>query len=184
MFVNGVLFPHTRWWTNWREWWEVEGMWSNITAASSSLRGGLMLCLCYEPTTQFSMTDWWRGRLLWPSCHEWALPSYRSYSEKKISENIQCEIFQSILEEARESYPEGIVHELISNLPEDLDRNVDAICEMVDNWSPDMRWTKQARPRASLLLVCVCVHECVLLCLWIWFWSWMIQWIWSCFFLI
>ncbi|KAL5481546.1 hypothetical protein EMCRGX_G021734 [Ephydatia muelleri] len=63
----------------------------------------------------------------------------RSYSEKKISENIQCEIFQSILEEARESYPEGIVHELISNLPEDLDRNVDAICEMVDNWSPDMR---------------------------------------------
>ena len=42
---------------------------------------------------------------------------------------MQCEIFQTILEEARESYSGPIVHELTSNLPEDLEQNIDVICQ-------------------------------------------------------
>lgn len=63
-------------------------------------------------------------------------PPCRGYSGKKLSDNVQCEIFQTILEEARESYSDGIVHELHSNLPEDLERNVDAICQFLQEWSP------------------------------------------------
>ena len=59
----------------------------------------------------------------------------RGYAGKKLSDNIQCEIFQTILEEARESYSDSVVHELTSNLPEDLERNIDAICQYVLEWT-------------------------------------------------
>ena len=58
----------------------------------------------------------------------------RGYNQEKISNNVQCEIFQTILDEARESYNENVVHELVSNLPEELERNVDLICEFVHQW--------------------------------------------------
>ena len=58
----------------------------------------------------------------------------RGYTGQKLRDNIECEIFQTILEEARESYKLELVHELISNLPEDLERNVDSICLWVDKW--------------------------------------------------
>ena len=61
---------------------------------------------------------------------------FRGYSGKKLSDNVQCEIFQTILEEARESYSDKIVHELSSNFPEDIERNVDAICQYVIEWTP------------------------------------------------
>lgn len=61
----------------------------------------------------------------------------RGYSGKKLSDNVQCEIFQTILEEALESYAHNIVHELGSNLPEDLDRNVDAVCQFIIQWTCD-----------------------------------------------
>ncbi|XP_055983804.1 adenylate kinase isoenzyme 6-like [Sorex fumeus] len=38
----------------------------------------------------------------------------RGYSEKKLKENIQCEIFQVLYEEALTSYNEEIVHQLLS----------------------------------------------------------------------
>ncbi len=33
---------------------------------------------------------------------------YRGYSEKKIKENVECEIMQVVLDEAKDSYKEGI----------------------------------------------------------------------------
>ncbi|XP_042144505.1 adenylate kinase isoenzyme 6 [Ixodes scapularis] len=39
----------------------------------------------------------------------------RGYTGKKLEENVQCEIFQTILDEARESYDPSIVFELPSN---------------------------------------------------------------------
>lgn len=39
-----------------------------------------------------------------------------------------------MLDEARESYSDGIVHELTSNLPEELDSNVDIICNFIQSW--------------------------------------------------
>ena len=61
--------------------------------------------------------------------------SCRGYSGKKLSDNVQCEIFQTVLEEALENYSHGIVHELGSNLPEDFERNVNAIGQFIIQWS-------------------------------------------------
>ena len=60
--------------------------------------------------------------------------SLRGYNGKKLSDNIQCEIFQTILEEALENYSHSIVHELGSNFPEDLERNIDTVCQYVSEF--------------------------------------------------
>lgn len=61
----------------------------------------------------------------------------RGYSDKKRDENIECEIMQVVLEEARESYDENIVHELESNTIEDLDANVNRVVAWLDAWKND-----------------------------------------------
>ena len=48
----------------------------------------------------------------------------RGYSEKKIAENVDCEIMCVVAEEARESYKEEIIWELQSNTIAELDANV------------------------------------------------------------
>merc|ERR1712212_1036396 len=59
----------------------------------------------------------------------------RDYSAKKIQDNLQCEIFQTLLEEAKESYEENIVHELISNNVEDMERNLEQILHWISIWN-------------------------------------------------
>jgi adenylate kinase len=61
----------------------------------------------------------------------------RGYSDKKRSENIECEIMQVVLEEAMESYDESIVHELPSNRIEDLESNVERVVTWLKNWKQD-----------------------------------------------
>lgn len=58
----------------------------------------------------------------------------RKYSVEKIQENVQCEIFQTLLEEARESYDKNIVHELQSNNPADMERNIEQIKQWMQCW--------------------------------------------------
>lgn len=58
----------------------------------------------------------------------------RGYSGKKLEDNIQCEIFQTILEEAQDSYKTEIVHELSSNTPDDLENNLAQIATWVQQW--------------------------------------------------
>lgn len=58
----------------------------------------------------------------------------RGYAGKKLEDNMQCEIFQMILEEARESYKLEIVHELPSNNPEDMENNSEKICAWVEQY--------------------------------------------------
>ncbi|EPS37646.1 hypothetical protein H072_8664 [Dactylellina haptotyla CBS 200.50] len=58
----------------------------------------------------------------------------RSYSEKKIEENIDAEIMQVILDEARDAYDEEIVIELQSNESEEIDSNVERITAWVEQW--------------------------------------------------
>lgn len=60
----------------------------------------------------------------------------RGYAEKKLTNNIECEIFQVLLEEAKESYPEEIVVALKSNTIEDITNNVAGLTEWVRNWQP------------------------------------------------
>mmetsp|Transcript_15815 Transcript_15815/g.34282 ORF Transcript_15815/g.34282 Transcript_15815/m.34282 type:complete len:175 (-) Transcript_15815:1566-2090(-) len=56
----------------------------------------------------------------------------RGYSEKKLQENMECEIMQVVLEEARESYKHEIVHEMQSNSVEDMESNVDRMVQWIN----------------------------------------------------
>ncbi|KAF8082758.1 hypothetical protein N665_0809s0059 [Sinapis alba] len=60
----------------------------------------------------------------------------RGYSGTKLSNNIECEIFQVMLEEASDSYKEEIVTALQSNTIEDISNNVASLTEWIESWSP------------------------------------------------
>jgi len=55
--------------------------------------------------------------------------SQRGYSEKKLTQNMDCEIMQVLLDEARESYRGDIVVELPSNSPDDMLNNIEGISQ-------------------------------------------------------
>ncbi|EPS61910.1 hypothetical protein M569_12885 [Genlisea aurea] len=61
----------------------------------------------------------------------------RGYTGKKLSNNIECEIFQVLLEEANESYPEDIVVALRSDTVEDIDANVAYLSRWLTTWMTD-----------------------------------------------
>lgn len=61
----------------------------------------------------------------------------RGYSEKKLTENIECEIMQVLQEEARESYREEIVHVLPSNTFEDLESLVERVVAWAKAYATD-----------------------------------------------
>ena len=63
--------------------------------------------------------------------------SARGYNERKRSENMQAEIMQIILDEARESYAEEIVHEVVSNTVEEMDNNVSRVDQWCKQWMAD-----------------------------------------------
>ncbi|PAV59402.1 hypothetical protein WR25_03527 [Diploscapter pachys] len=58
----------------------------------------------------------------------------RGYNDFKVRENVECEIFGSLLEEARDAYPEERIHELRSEGPTDLQKNIEKITELVRSW--------------------------------------------------
>jgi adenylate kinase len=58
----------------------------------------------------------------------------RGYNEKKRSENLEAEIMQVVLEEARESYDLEIVHEVPSNTVEDMESNVERCRLWIEQW--------------------------------------------------
>jgi adenylate kinase len=58
----------------------------------------------------------------------------RHYDDRKIQENISCEIMQVLKDQADESYPEHVVVEMTSESIEDLDRNVASLKEFVKDW--------------------------------------------------
>ena len=60
----------------------------------------------------------------------------RGYSEKKLADNVEAEIMQVILDEARESYREEIVIELPSNTIEDIESNVARTGAWLSAWTP------------------------------------------------
>jgi adenylate kinase len=61
----------------------------------------------------------------------------RNYSAKKLEENIDAEIMQVLLEEAREGFDEEIVVELQSDSLEDIDGNVERIQTWIENWKKE-----------------------------------------------
>lgn len=65
----------------------------------------------------------------------------RGYSGKKLEDNVDCEIFETILEEARASYKEHIVHELYSRTPDEMQDNISKICLWLQQWFQDKQKT-------------------------------------------
>ncbi|XP_022865772.1 adenylate kinase isoenzyme 6 homolog [Olea europaea var. sylvestris] len=59
----------------------------------------------------------------------------RGYLGQKLTNNIECEIFQVLLEEAKGNYPEEIVVALKSDCIEDMNRNVATLTDWVRSWS-------------------------------------------------
>ncbi|CEG47276.1 adenylate kinase isoenzyme 6-like [Plasmopara halstedii] len=58
----------------------------------------------------------------------------RGYSEKKVAENVECEIMEVVLQDARESYAPEIVQELLSRTVEDMESNIERILMWVQHW--------------------------------------------------
>ena len=63
--------------------------------------------------------------------------SARGYKQDKLTENVQCEIMQVVLEEARESYALEIVQECPSNTLEDMTSNVSRMQLWLEAWLAD-----------------------------------------------
>jgi adenylate kinase len=66
----------------------------------------------------------------------------RGYAESKLQENLDSEIMQVLLEEAREAYDEEIVVELQSDTPDDIEGNVERIERWVASWKENNARTK------------------------------------------
>ncbi|QPG73052.1 hypothetical protein FOA43_000356 [Brettanomyces nanus] len=61
----------------------------------------------------------------------------RGYKESKVQENVECEIMQVLLSDAKENYDSQIVIELQSEQVDTLDDNVDRITQWFTKWKQD-----------------------------------------------
>ena len=61
----------------------------------------------------------------------------RRYPERKLQENMDAEIMEVLLDEARTSYDEEIIIELQSNETEDIENNVERAERWLKNWERD-----------------------------------------------
>jgi len=74
--------------------------------------------------------------------------SKRGYEGKKLEDNIQAEIFQTVLDEAKESYREELVVELQSNKEDDLGSNLERIKQWIEQWSQDRGKVREGKRKA------------------------------------
>lgn len=58
----------------------------------------------------------------------------RGYNPKKLRHNIECEIFQTLLNEAKDSYSEDIVFTLSGETEKDFKESIKTISEIVSKW--------------------------------------------------
>ncbi|KAI0472031.1 AAA domain-containing protein [Xylariaceae sp. FL0804] len=63
--------------------------------------------------------------------------SARKYAEAKLQENMDSEIMEVLLQEARDAYDARIVVELASNSADDMEANVDRVVAWVAQWRTD-----------------------------------------------
>lgn len=59
---------------------------------------------------------------------------YSNYPENKLQENMDSEIMQVLLDEARESYDEEIIVELRSDSSEEIESNIERIEAWYKQW--------------------------------------------------
>lgn len=61
----------------------------------------------------------------------------RGYPEAKLQENLDAELMDVLIQEAREAYDDEIVVELTSNTSEEMEENIDRIEEWIKRWKLD-----------------------------------------------
>ncbi|EFJ31415.1 hypothetical protein SELMODRAFT_86651 [Selaginella moellendorffii] len=62
----------------------------------------------------------------------------RGYSGKKLENNLECEIFQVLLEEARESYSPDIIRAMPSDTIQDMNNNVEIVQQWLQARTPSL----------------------------------------------
>ena len=75
------------------------------------------------------------------SAHLYDRLKARNYTEAKLQENMDAEIMEVLLSEARESYAREIVVELTSNSTDEIDSNVERIETWMANWKAQISET-------------------------------------------
>jgi adenylate kinase len=63
--------------------------------------------------------------------------NFSGYNSKKIQNNIECEIFQMALDEARSSYKKDIVFDVRGETEEDMEKNLEHVEKFLDSWKED-----------------------------------------------
>lgn len=58
----------------------------------------------------------------------------RGYSQRKVEENLECEIMMVVLEEAHESYKSDIIVALRSDTPEDMEKNAELLSSYIQQY--------------------------------------------------
>ena len=71
----------------------------------------------------------------------------RQYSTKKIDQNIQSEIFQICLDEARETFDEHLVHQINNEIEENLKKNVENLVKWIEQWTTDQDKPKKKKKK-------------------------------------
>jgi adenylate kinase len=66
----------------------------------------------------------------------------RGYHQRKITENIECEIMQVVLEEAYDAYKPEIILELTSDSVEEMENNAERIIDWVETWRTQKHTTQ------------------------------------------
>ncbi|CAF1177246.1 unnamed protein product [Adineta ricciae] len=69
----------------------------------------------------------------------------RDYSDKKIEQNIQSEIFQVCLDEAQETFDQAIVHEITNETEEDFKKNAENLTNWIQQWSSNNSSAKKKK---------------------------------------
>jgi len=101
-------------------------------------RGGLIL----DWHTCDAFPERWADLVVVLRCNHtllWERLEKRNYPLKKIQENNESEIMQTVLEEARESYAAEIIVELESENVEQMEQNVARIVAWIDQWRSNQK---------------------------------------------
>jgi len=73
----------------------------------------------------------------------------RGYTGAKLEDNMSAEIFQTILDEAKESYREEIVVELTSETEDQLETNCARVMQWITQWKQDKNKVRPGKRRAN-----------------------------------
>lgn len=65
------------------------------------------------------------------------LAPFRKYPEAKLQENLDSEIMEVLLQEAREAFDEEIVVELTSNTSDEMETNISRVEAWLEHWKKD-----------------------------------------------